>query len=186
MERLERAAVVLELLDGLLRKRTPRLETHLQKNFFVLQEVLGIPTEYHFILYKHAPFSFELRDEITAMRGDFLIELDFSSPRGIGFRITENGNRVRKRFCTVIDAHRKAIDFVVEKLGLMFGRRLERFTMALFLYLKGDGGSAEVLAERMVALKPHVSMEEALPSSREAMAFLGEVERELGIKTSVV
>ena len=58
--------------DG--RRRLVR-ETHVQKAMYLMQELLEVPTEYSFILYKHGPFSFDLSDELTSFRGDYLLEL---------------------------------------------------------------------------------------------------------------
>jgi hypothetical protein len=49
-------------------------ETHIQKAAYLLRELMDIPFGFDFILYKHGPFSFELRDELSSMRSDRLLE----------------------------------------------------------------------------------------------------------------
>lgn len=60
MERLNRAAVLLNLVETLRSKGSWASETHFQKAAYFLQELLRVPLEFEFILYKHGPFSFGL------------------------------------------------------------------------------------------------------------------------------
>ena len=41
--------------------------THIQKAAYLLQELLGVPSGFKFVLYKHGPFSFELRDSLNRL-----------------------------------------------------------------------------------------------------------------------
>ena len=55
-------------------------ETHLQKAFFILQDLTKSNFGYKFILYKHGPYSFEFNTELTSMRAADIVEYQF--PRG--------------------------------------------------------------------------------------------------------
>ena len=61
MERLQRAAILTELMDRLRADGSWCGETHVQKATYFLQEVLGVQTGFEYILYKHGPYSFDLR-----------------------------------------------------------------------------------------------------------------------------
>src|SRR5579859_5845387 len=50
-------------------------ETHIQKCVYFFQRLLGIPVGYNFILYKHGPFSFDLRDDLGVLRRDGVLEV---------------------------------------------------------------------------------------------------------------
>jgi hypothetical protein len=63
MERLQRASILLTLNEELRRAGSWAGETHMQKATYFLQELTRIPLEFDFVLYKHGPFSFDLRDE---------------------------------------------------------------------------------------------------------------------------
>ncbi len=82
MNRLQRAAILSTLAEELLEIGSWCGETHLQKATFFLQHMLKVPTEWDFVLYRYGPFSFELRDELTAMRADQLLELIPMQPYG--------------------------------------------------------------------------------------------------------
>ena len=111
MDRLRNAALLTRLIEGLCSKGDWCGETHVQKTAFFVQELMGVPLGFRFILYKHGPFSFGLRDELTALRADGLLELE---PRTYGAQLiptkqcvyiqgtlSEDHGEVRKkhRFC---------------------------------------------------------------------------------------
>ena len=62
MNRLEKANLLVRLTERLRANKSWAGETHLQKATYILKRVLGVPVEFDFILYKHGPFSFDLRN----------------------------------------------------------------------------------------------------------------------------
>ena len=99
MERLQKAAILTELADQLAQEGSWCGETHMQKATYFLQDVLGVPTGYEFILYKHGPYSFDLSEELTALRADYLIEFDHKSPGyGPGLVPTQTSRALRARY----------------------------------------------------------------------------------------
>ena len=64
MTRLQRVAVLTKLTEKLHESGSWCGETHLQKAAYFLQELFNVLLVYEFILYKHGPFSFALRDEL--------------------------------------------------------------------------------------------------------------------------
>ena len=68
MNRLQRAAVLLTLLEQLQARGSWCGETHVQKSVYFLQDLLQVPLGFEFVLYKHGPYSFDLNDEITAVQ----------------------------------------------------------------------------------------------------------------------
>jgi uncharacterized protein YwgA len=68
MDRLWRASLLLTMNEELRRAGSWAGETHMQKAIFFLQELIKVPLGFEFLLYKHGPFSFDLRDELTFMR----------------------------------------------------------------------------------------------------------------------
>ena len=79
MERLQKAAILTELAARLRREGSWCGHTHMQKATYFLQDLLGVPTGYEFILYKHGPYSFDLSEELAGLRADYLIEFDHIS-----------------------------------------------------------------------------------------------------------
>ena len=82
MDRLRRAALLTRLIELLRKKGSWCGETHIQKSTFFVQNLMKVPLSFDFILYKHGPFSFDLRDELTGLRADGLIRLEPQWPYG--------------------------------------------------------------------------------------------------------
>jgi len=173
MNRLQRAAVLLELTDRLSAGGSWCGETHIQKATYFLQELAKVPSNFDFILYKHGPFSFELRDELTAMRADGFLELRLKPPYGPSLVTTEIGQELKAEHPRTLDKHRRAIRFVAEQLATRNVSELERLATALFVTLDGAPRSAEERAEEIKDLKPHIDLESA-------EAAVGEVEEMMG------
>ena len=78
MQRLARASLLTRLIAGLREAGSWCGETHIQKAMFFLQELMHVPFEFKFILYRYGPFSFDLRYELTAISADGMLK---GSPR---------------------------------------------------------------------------------------------------------
>jgi len=162
MKRRQREAIVLALADKLKEQGSWCGETHLQKAVYFLEELANVPLGLGFILYKHGPFSFELRDEITAMRADGLIQMRFQPyPYGPSLLTTDNGRRLQKRWPKTLSRHADSIAFVAEHFGNLGVAGLERLATALYITKKHPGKSVEFRARRLHELKPHIPIDEA-------------------------
>src|SRR6516225_7231574 len=131
MDRLQRAAVLTELMDQLRLNGSWCGETHVQKAVYFLQEVLGVPTRFDYILYKYGPYSFDLTEDLTALRADYLIEFDHKSP-GYGPALvpTPTSTALRERFPKTLDKYRRQIDFIAEVFGSKGVADLEKLATA--------------------------------------------------------
>lgn len=163
MKRLQRAAVLTTLADRLRERGSWCGETHLQKATYFLQELLNVPVEYEFILYKHGPFSFDLRDELSTMYADGLLKLKPQAPPyGPTVVTTPDGKVFQERFPKTLGRHEKRIDFVARRLGDKGVSALEGLTTALYVSREmGTETPVSERAKRLHSLKPHISNEQA-------------------------
>jgi len=167
MNKLRRAAV-LASLDARLRERGSWCgETHLQKGTFFLQEFMGVPTGFVFILFKHGPFSFELRDELTAMRADGFLELVPREPYGPSLILTSRAQALMKLFPKTLKRYGKRTEFVADNLGGKNVIELEKLATALYVRLASKQRSPKKNAEDIHVLKPHVSLDDAMQAVKE-------------------
>jgi len=168
MERRERDAVIAELIEQLHGRGSWCGETHVQKSMYLLQEIARLPTGFEFILYKHGPFSFDLRDELTAMRADFLLELEVRQPDyGPSLKLTENMDSVSRRYRKCVEQARPVIRFIAERVGDRQVVELERLGTALYVRRRHpEETNSLALARKIVELKPHISE----PEAREAVS----------------
>jgi hypothetical protein len=162
MDRLKRAALLTTLADSLRKKGSWCGETHLQKATYFLQEVQKVPVGYHFILYKHGPFSFALRDDLTAMRADGLIDLMAQWPYGPTLVPTEKSNELRLEYPKTLRKYQKQLNFVSDQLGKQNVFELEKLATALYIWKEKSSKSENQRAKYLHILKPHVSLDDSL------------------------
>lgn len=176
MNRLESASILLSLTESLKEQGSWAGETHVQKATYVLTKVLKVPLDFEFILYKHGPFSFDLRNELNALRAEGFMAWEIRGFRyGPSLRAGELGDALKTQFSTAPQAYRRQIDFVAGKIGGKDVKALERFATAIFVTLEEENLGAE-RANRIHELKPHVTLPEADEAVMEADGFLAEAQ----------
>jgi hypothetical protein len=176
MDRLQRDVVILSLIENLKEKGSWCGETHIQKATYFLQELFDIPLGFEFILYKHGPFSFDLSDELTAMRADMLIKLQ-PQPRPYGHSLVpSNGSEsIKKHFSSTLKKYDHNLQFVANKFRDRGVAELERLATALYVTQEIiPDGSSDLRAKCIIELKPHVNMEEARAAVKEVDEIIRE------------
>lgn len=163
MTREERTAVVLKLLGALAEQSKWHGSTHLQKTTYFLQKLTNVELDYDFILYKHGPFSFELRDEITEMLTyDLMKVVPNPPPYGPNLISSDAGIQLQEQESQAVRRHAIAVEFVAKHLGAKGAVELERLGTALYVTLEDERKPADERAQRIHQSKPHVSPEQAL------------------------
>ena len=176
MERLLRASVLLKLNNQLQDAGSWAGETHMQKAVFVLQELLRVPLGFDFVLYKHGPFSFDLRDELTFMRAQGFFALEPQYPYGPSLTAGAKSELLNNTFLSDVSNYLPALQFVAQKIGSKTVAELERTATALYIRLR-EPQTGDV-AERLTRLKPHISQPEAKAAVLEVEGLTRDFERE--------
>ncbi|MFP3940557.1 MAG: hypothetical protein ACLF0P_09650 [Thermoanaerobaculia bacterium] len=173
METCERDVVIAQLVNGLRQRGSWCGATHVQKAMYFLQHLADVPTELDFILYKHGPYSFDLRDELTAMRADLLLEREILSPEyGPSLKVTENGERWCRRHADAVKRIEPAVEFVAERFRDRRVVELERLGTALYVIRKHPNETdPQRLAVLVVDLKPHIDPVEARDAVEEVLRW---------------
>jgi hypothetical protein len=179
MKPLAKRALIIALLERMTERGSWCGETHIQKGVYVCQEGLGVPLGYDFILYKHGPFSFDLREDLGSMEADRLLET-FLRPYPYGPSLSPGplAGNLLKQFPKTVARYSRQLSFIADHLGQRGVVELERLTTALYvgreLHLKG-------VKERVNAvrrLKPHIAPDEALEAVHSVDDFLRTAEKE--------
>jgi uncharacterized protein YwgA len=170
MKRLQRDTVLLSLINEMRAKGSWCGETHIQKATYLLQELLKVPLGFEFILYKHGPFSFDLSDEITAMRADSLLQYQPREPYGPGLFPTEESQEFLAQYPKTLKNYANKIQFVAERVGTLGVADLERLATALYITFNENGLDVS-RAERITQLKPHIRIDEARDAVRNVDAI---------------
>ena len=172
MERFENASLIVALTERLREHQSWAGETHLQKAAYVLKRVLHVPIEFNFILYKHGPFSFDLRDEIRWMRATRLLEWEVRSNfYGPSLRPGQLSPTLKRQFPEIPTRYSREIEFVADRFGGKNVAALERLTTAIYVTLD-EQTPREQRARYLNELKPHVSIPEADAALIEADALI--------------
>ena len=165
----QRHALLLELIDRLNQQGSWCGPKSLQKAVYLLEQLLQAPTGLDFVMYKFAPFSFDLEYQVTAMRAYYLLELhirrDFFGPI---LWPRELSKTFRDRYPVTLKTYDHHLTFVCCYLDKKRMNELERITSALFVTHKlGENASIEERAKRIEELHPHVRPMDALAAVEE-------------------
>lgn len=156
-------------------------ETHLQKAVYFLQTMLGVPTGFKFTLYKYGPFSFDLRDKLTEMRGSGQLELLVQpAPYGPQLEVGPGASQLRKRFPKTLRAHEAQLEYIAARLGGLGVGALERLATALLVTDEAPKATVEERAEQLHAYKPHVTLDAARRAVEQVDEMVEEA-RKLGL-----
>jgi len=171
----ERKALLIYLVKKMKAKGSWCGETHIQKIVFFLQELYNTPIGYDFILYKHGPFSFDLRDELTSMRADGLLCLEPRHPYGSSYKLGDFADIWHKTFSEKVENLCKKADYIVDLLANKTVKELERLATALYIKKENTHDSnKEDMVDELTHLKPHITKSEAI----EAFGILEKLFRE--------
>jgi hypothetical protein len=168
MNRLAQQAILSGLAKRLASRGSWTGETHLQKAAYLLSKLCGIDFDFDFILYKHGPFSFELRDELAAMRADDLLEGYAPSPRyGPRLLVTSRGEELEARFEKTMQRYGESLDWIADTLGSRGVMDLERLATSMWMTLEDPTSSVRSRARALTKVKPHISLKDAMESVQE-------------------
>ncbi len=175
MDRLKRAALITRLIEKLRQRGSWCGETHVQKSTLFLQDLMRVPLEFEFVLFKHGPFSFDLRDELTSLRADELLRLESRWPYGPRIAPTERSEYIQQICAKTLAKYDDRITFVAEKLGEKNVVDLERLATALYVIQRANPDtSVDERAEQLTELKPHIPRDSAITAIKEVDHILEE------------
>jgi hypothetical protein len=174
MNPLAQDALIARLARTLRENDSWTGETHVQKATYLLEVLAGVPFDFDFILYKHGPFSFELRDALGNMQADrYLKREPQDPPYGPRFSVTERGLALEERFGKTMSRYGSKVDWIAARLRGKGVASLERLATALWVTTHdGEGCSPEERAKLLRAIKRHVSEENAQQAVEEIDAML--------------
>ena len=134
MDQLKRMAIIVKLMEQMAIEGSWCGETHIQKATYFLQALTKVPLEYDFIIYKHGPFSFDFKEELSEMFGASLITyFDRPYPYGPTLCPGESANSFLQNFPVTLKTYDRQIRFIAKNLGIKNVVTLEKMGTALFM-----------------------------------------------------
>ena len=155
MNRMKRSALLTRLVQQLREAESWGGETHVQKATYFLQDLMKVPLGFDFILYKHSPYSFDLHDEIAALRGDGLLTFELHCQYSPHLQPTDLCADIQGHFPKTLARYDSRIRLVAETFGDKGVVQLELLGTALYVTLN-YGQSVPCRADQMTCLKPHI------------------------------
>ena len=157
MDRRDREDLICHLVDAMGKAGSWVGETQIQKSAMFLQKLLNVPLGYQFVLYKHGPFSFDLRSELAEMRAGLRLGVEPHLGYGPSFTL-EKWGRVALEKPT---AYADEIEFVAKRISTEASRPVERISTAFYMTEKYPDQSSNQIAKEINRLKPHISEAQA-------------------------
>ena len=178
MDMMEKDAVLLKLTERLRGHGSWCGETHMQKATYLLQDMLHVPMGFDFILYKHGPFSFELKDEITEMRADTLLTWqEQPAPYGESLLVAPLGRQMLESHKSDITLYEKQIEYVAKIINNQGVKDLERLATAFYVRNTCGKISLEEQVNQLRQFKPHITEEEARQAVQEIDKIVQDVNK---------
>jgi len=133
---------------------------------YIAQDLAKGNFGYKYIMYKHGPYSFDLKNELSGMKASNMIEYTFPREEyGPGIEVTKFGDRVFKTHQEDIEKYHRINEFVSSWLAASDVTQLEKLATAYFVTQRNPREPLMERAKRISGLKPHVDLvaaEEAL------------------------
>jgi uncharacterized protein YwgA len=157
---LRDAAIIGAVIRKVRERKAFCGETLVQKATYVLKALFDVPLKAEFRIHYYGPFSFDLRSQLMAMRGDRYVNLKPHS-WGATFEPGDSLEHLTSFFPRTLARYEDAIDFVVDELSSKGVKDLEPLTTALWVTKEKPDADLESRAKRLVEIKPHVQMSAA-------------------------
>jgi len=136
--------------------------------YTLLKQILSVPLEFDFVLYKHGPFFFDLRDELTALRATSIVDIEIREPYGPSYRLGPSAHRLMERFPKSLQKFQAAMRFVAREVSIKGVADLERIATAIYVDAEAPNGSLEERVRLIQDKKPHITGDQAKKAVQEA------------------
>jgi uncharacterized protein YwgA len=163
-----KSTIVLQAMQSLKDEGSWCGETHVQKTIYLCQELLGVPSHFKYVLYKHGPYSFQLSDYIQSLISDELVQVMARPPYGPSLDLSSDG----KSLVAVSNSTKEYVDGILKLSKRVSNKNVaELEKLATAIFVKRHNLADETIDSRAQALsklKPHISIEAAKSAVREA------------------
>ena len=161
MDDIKSQAIIAKLVGKMQERGGWCGETHIQKTAYFLKALMEVPIDPEFIIYKHGPYSFDLHDDLMAMKANRFLKTEARAQYGSSFMLGEFSNSLTRIFPKTLRKYDTHIEFVADELAKKNVGQLERLGTALFITTQGSRKSVDERAKALTDLKPHVPLQAA-------------------------
>jgi hypothetical protein len=168
----DKHALILGVVEGLNQHGSWTGKTHVQKALFLLDAAGLLKVPFHFVLYKHGPFTIDFETELEQMRSYAALKSD-TVEGCYGVRLSPGANApLVKRMSPLPDTTLQAVAFICQFVGRKGVVELEPLATAVWIRTREGRVHTDEVAMRLHELKPHVPLHDAENADREALKLL--------------
>jgi uncharacterized protein YwgA len=133
---------------------------HIHKLLYFAQELLGLDSEYEFVLYQRGPYSFDLDADIRSLRSIGAVDITPQPPYGPSYSVTELG-KVLSKPSPVEEPMIAKLRELASELGPKQAKELELLATTLYVLNNERPESDKAAIGRVIRLKPQFSEDAA-------------------------
>ncbi len=158
-------ALILEVIKGLRDNGSWTGKTHVQKTMFLVNEATSVEVPFEFVLYKHGPYSFDIETELEQMKSYNALAVQPISNYGVELKPSENAELI-KSLSPISQPEKESIGEICHFVGAKGVVDLERLATTVWIRNREHITDHNQVAQRVNALKPHISIQEAEAADR--------------------
>jgi len=180
----KKQALVLFIVRKLSEQKGWHGPVFVQRFIYLLQELLDVPLDLFFILYKHGPYSFELAETLTFLTANYLLEfklpLNHLSPTLVPGK---HAAYYDKKFKAEMDAINPRVTWLITKVNDMDFGKLTLLTFALYVLkqLRVQGKDEKKLISEMHQIRPVFSKKQITEAVEALKKLMNEAQTEFTV-----
>jgi hypothetical protein len=165
----DKHALILAVVEGLNLRGSWTGKTHVQKALFLMDAAGLLKAPFHFVLYKHGPFTIDFETELEQMKSYAALKSD-TVEGWYGVRLSPGTNApMVKQVSPLPVATLKAVELICQFVGRKGVVDLEPLSTAVWIRTREGVADADEVAARLHQLKPHVALPDAENADRESL-----------------
>lgn len=133
---------------------------HIHKVLYFAQELLGLDSEYEFVLYQRGPYCFDLDADIRSLRSIGAVDITPKPPYGPSYGVTALG-KVLAEPSPVGGQMVANLRALASELGPKQAKELELLATTLYVLNNERPESDKAAIARVIRLKPQFSKDDA-------------------------
>ena len=162
LQRLERAAVLTDLVEELRTAGSWSGDDHLQAAICLLQTAGRVPLGYTFLVWKESPHSFDLADDLDRMQALGVLKLETRPfPNAPSFAAGPRARSLRERFTAIVSRYGEQAKTVAAAVSDKDVVELERLATASYVLEQTPSHDRDSLLKELLAVSPHTSEDDA-------------------------
>lgn len=174
MERIERAALIVEMIDRMWDNGGWTDEHNVHMCLFFLQEMRGVPFGFDFVINGYGVLSQDMKRDILELRADEMVVLaPGQGKRRAGLELLKAGRLIRERYSHILERYEEDLAFVAKHFCSKSTKQLQNESASFYFLINGAEDDFQIA--RWIDLnRPFVSWDESIRAVRDVRELAGQ------------